>query len=78
MKRAKHGDDIYAQSLPVALPSRDGSLPFDCDMCHRLFLVQEIKAFAEPFLNRGQQWGKIICPRCGYKMEITFAVDSKQ
>lgn len=78
MKRAKPGGDIYKEDLPVVEPSSSGDMPFDCDGCHRLFTVQELSEFAMPHLNRGQQWGVIKCPACGYGTKVTFAADSKQ
>lgn len=71
---------IYDVNLPHMDADKidERECPFDCDGCHRKFTLGELHAFALPFLNRGEQKGKIECPACGHKTRVHFAADTRQ
>lgn len=70
---------IYEERLPKVKAERDDQeLPFDCNHCHRLFTVGELKALVMPFANRGEQSGEIECPKCHGRTKVQFAGDSIQ
>lgn len=71
---------IYDKNLPEMKADQvdEREAPFDCDSCHRKFTLKEIHDFAAPHANRGEQQGKIKCPKCGYEMKVQFAADSIQ